>query len=121
MIFIYTQQNQRRIDVLQSTAYVSYWLVPERFVATVQSGIFQCSNYGNDYTHYRTSYFVTVDLQVYLGKFSFFVYADNGWRFLEGETTGYSGVDVALKAAYAHKTWQLLLTWRLPLVRGYKE
>ena len=40
--------------------------------------------------------------------------------FLEGESRGYNGFDVALKATYAYKDWQFSLTWRLPFMKNYK-
>lgn len=118
--FVYTQQNQRQINILNTMAYVSYWFVPDKLATTVQGGLFRCFNFGNNYTHCYTAYYTTADLQAYWKSFSFRAYADNGWRFLEGESRGYNGFDVALKATYAYKDWQFSLTWRLPFMKNYK-
>ena len=56
----------------------------------------------------------------YLGNLSLHAYADNGSRFLEGETKGYNGGDIALKAAYSYKDWQFALIWQQPFQHKYK-
>ena len=56
----------------------------------------------------------------YLGNLSLHAYADNGSRFLEGETKGYSGGDITLKAAYSYKDWQFALIWQQPFQHKYK-
>lgn len=118
--FIYTQRNQKEIDALQVSGYVNYWLLPEKLSVAGYGGLFRCFNFGTDYTHCYTSYFVTGSLNAYLGNFSIQAYADNGWRFLEGETKGYNGSDVALKTSYRYKDWQFALIWQQPLMKRYK-
>ena len=118
--FIYTQRNQKEIDVLNAMTYASYWLMPEKLSVTAYGGLFRCFNFGQDYTHCYTSYFVTGALNAYLGNLSLHAYADNGSRFLEGENKGYSGGDIALKAAYNYKDWQFALIWQQPFQHKYK-
>lgn len=118
--FIYTQRNQKEIDALHAMAYASYWLMPEKLSVTAYGGLFRCFNFGHDYTHCYTSYFATGALNAYLGNLSLHAYADNGSRFLEGETKGYSGGDIALKAAYSYKDWQFALIWQQPFQHKYK-
>lgn len=118
--FIYTQRNQKEIDALHVMGYLNYWLVPDKLSASVSGGLFRCFNFGDDYTHCYTSYFVTGSLVAYLGKFSLYAYADNGSRFLEGETKGYSGNDIAFKAAYSYKDWQFSVVWQKPFMDKYK-
>ena len=118
--FIYTQRNQKEIDVLNAMAYASYWLMPEKLSVTAYGGLFRCFNFGQDYTHCYTSYFVTGAVNAYLGNLSLHAYADNGSRFLEGETKGYSGGDITLKAAYSYKDWQFALIWQEPFQHKYK-
>lgn len=118
--FIYTQRNQKEIDALNAMAYVSYWLLPEKLSVTAYGGLFRCFNFGQDYTHCYTSYFVTGAVNAYLGNLSLHAYADNGSRFLEGETKGYSGGDITLKAAYSYKDWQFALIWQQPFQHKYK-
>ena len=118
--FVYTQRNQKEIDALLLMAYASYWLFPEKLSFTAYGGLFRCFNFGDDYTHCYTSYFATGSLNAYLGPISLYVYADNGSRFLEGETKGYSGGDIVLKAAYTYRDWQFALIWQQPLQSRYK-
>ena len=118
--FIYTQRNQKEIDVLNAMTYASYWLMPEKLSVTAYGGLFRCFNFGQDYTHCYTSYFVTGAVNAYLGNLSLHAYADNGSRFLEGETKGYSGSDITLKAAYSYKDWQFALIWQQPFQHKYK-
>lgn len=118
--FIYTQRNQKEIDALNAMAYTSYWLLPEKLSVTAYGGLFRCFNFGQDYTHCYTSYFVTGAVNAYLGNLSLHAYADNGSRFLEGETKGYSGGDITLKAAYSYKDWQFALIWQQPFQHKYK-
>lgn len=118
--FIYTQRNQKEIDALNAMAYASYWLLPEKLSVTAYGGLFRCFNFGQDYTHCYTSYFVTGAVNAYLGNLSLHAYADNGSRFLEVETKGYSGGDITLKAAYSYKDWQFALIWQQPFQHKYK-
>lgn len=118
--FIYTQRNQKEIDALQLMGYADYWLVPDKLSVNGSGGLFRCFNFGYDYTHCYTSYFITGALNAYLGNFSLSAYADNGWRFLEGETKGSSGASIVLKASYGYKDWQFALHWQQPLMHNYK-
>ena len=63
---------------------------------------------------------ITGSLNAYLGDFAIQAHADNGSRFLEGETRGYNGYSVALKTAYNYKDWQFALVWQQPLASDYK-
>ena len=118
--FIYTQCNQKGIDVLNLTAYAGYWLLPERLQIAVDGGLMRCFNYGNDYTHLYTSWFYAAQINAYLGKFTLSAYVDNGSRFLEGENKGYNGATTQLQAAYQHKDWQFSLTWSNLFRNPYK-
>lgn len=118
--FIYTQMNQKGINALNVMAYAGYWVVPEKLQVAANGGLFRCFNYGNDYTHCYTSWFYVGSITAYLGNFTLQGYIDNGSRFLEGETKGYSGAYAALKAAYKLKDWQFSLTWANPLNSHYK-
>ena len=119
--FIYTQINQKEIDLLRISAYASYWILPEKLQASVYGGMQRCFNYGNDYSHFYTSWYYTGDITAYLGKLTLMAYVDNGSRFLEGEMKGYSGSYTALQASYQHKGWQFSLTLGNPLTKNYKS
>lgn len=119
--FIYTQINQKEIDVLDITAYAGYWLLPEKLQVAANGGMFRCFNFGYDYTHCYTSWFYVGSITAYLGKFYLRGYIDNGTRFLEGESKGYNGAYSALQASYNLKNWQFSLTWANPICSNYKS
>lgn len=119
--FIYTQINQKEIDVLDITAYAGYWLLPEKLQVAANGGMYRCFNFGYDYTHCYTSWFYVGSITAYLGKFYLCGYIDNGTRFLEGESKGYNGAYSALQASYNLKNWQFSLTWANPICSNYKS
>lgn len=119
--FIYTQINQKEIDVLDITAYAGYWLLPEKLQVAANGGMYRCFNFGYDYTHCYTSWFYVGSITAYLGKFYLRGYIDNGTRFLEGESKGYNGAYSALQASYNLKNWQFSITWANPLCSNYKS
>lgn len=118
--FIYTQINQKAINVLNAMAYASYWISPNKLQINAYGGMMRCFNYGFDYTHCYTSWFYSAGITAYLGKFTLLAYADNGYRFLEGETKGYSGAYTTLQCSYSYKDWQFSLTWSNPFINNYK-
>lgn len=119
--FIYTQINQKEIDVLDITAYAGYWLLPEKLQVAANGGMYRCFNFGYDYTHCYTSWFYVGSITAYLGKFYLRGYIDNGTRFLEGESKGYNGAYSAMQASYNLKNWQFSLTWANPICCNYKS
>ena len=118
--FIYTQINQKAINVLNAMAYASYWISPNKLQINANGGMMRCFNYGFDYTHCYTSWFYSAGITAYLGKFTLLAYANNGFRFLEGETKGYSGAYTTLQCSYSYKDWQFSLTWSNPFINNYK-
>lgn len=119
--FIYTQINQKEIDLLHIAVYASYWILQEKLQASVYGGMQRCFNYGNDYSHFYTSWFCMGSITAYLGKFTLQGYIDNGNRFLEGESKGYNGAYFVLKAAYSWRDWQFSLSWANPFKSNYKS
>ena len=119
--FIYTQINQKEIDVLDVYAYASYWLLPEKLQIAANGGIYRCFNFGYDYTHCYTSWFYASSITAYLGHFTLQGYVDNGNRFLEGESKGYNGAYSVLKASYAWRDLQFSLSWANPFNNNYKS
>lgn len=118
--FIYTQKNQKEIDVLNVMAYAGYWILPEKLQVAANGGVSRCFNFGNDYTHCYTSWFYACSITAYLGNFTLQGYADNGNRFLEGESKGYNAAYSVLKASYTWRNWQFSLSWANPLNNNYK-
>ena len=119
--FIYTQINQKEIDVLNIMAYASYWLLPEKLQIAANGGIYRCFNFGYDYTHCYTSWFYASSITAYLGNFTLQGYVDNGNRFLEGESKGYNGAYSVLKASYTWRDLQFSLSWANPFNKNYKS
>ncbi|MCI7119107.1 MAG: outer membrane beta-barrel family protein [Prevotella sp.] len=119
--FIYTQINQKEIDVLNIMAYASYWLLPEKLQIAANGGIYRCFNFGYDYTHCYTSWFYASSITAYLGNFTLQGYVDNGNRFLEGESKGYNGAYSVLKASYTWRDLQFSLSWANPFMSNYKS
>ena len=119
--FIYTQINQKEIDLLHIAAYASYWILQEKLQASVYGGMQRCFNYGNDYSHFYTSWFCMGSITAYLGRFTLRAYADNGNRFLEGEKRGYQGASVVLKGSYRFKDWNFSLSYNNPFCKKYKS
>ena len=118
--FVYTHKNQKEIDVLNVMAYAGYWILPEKLQVAANGGVYRCFNFGNDYTHCYTSWFYVCSITAYLGNFTLQGYADNGNRFLEGESKGYNAAYSVLKASYTWRNWQFSLSWANPLNNNYK-
>lgn len=119
--FLYTQTNQKAINVLQAYAYAGYWAIPEKLQIMANGGLYRCFNFGDDYTHCYTSWFYQADVVAYLGMFTLVAHADNGYRFLEGENKGYNCGLTALRASYRWRDWSFSLTWMSPFHKKYKQ
>ena len=83
--------------------YANCWVVPEKLSLGASGTMFRCFNFGNDYTHCRTFYMGSANMQAYWGKFSFSAAFDSGWRFMEGETESFNGSFAQFSASYRHK------------------
>ena len=119
--FVYTQLNQKEIDVLNLMLYANGWIVPDKLSVALSGTLFRCFNFGEDYTHCKTFYSGTASVQAYLGKFSLSAFVDSGFRFLEGETEGFNGSFVSLNASYRYKNLNLSLAWQQPFRNRYKQ
>ena len=119
--FVYTQLNQKEIDVLHLMLYINGWIVPDKLSMALSGTLFRCFNFGKDYTHCKTFYSGNAQVQAYLGKFTLSAFVDSGFRFFEGETEGFNGMFTYLNAAYRHKNLNLSLTWQQPLNPHYKQ
>lgn len=89
--FVYTQRNQKDIRMVYGTVYARCDILPERLTANLWGGVFRFFNYGDNYRHYLTTYNFSGSLNAYLGRWTLVAAADNGWKFMEGETMGHSG------------------------------
>lgn len=119
--FVYTQLNQKEIDVLNLMLYANGWIVPDKLSIALSGTFFRCFNFGEDYTHCKTFYSGTASVQAYLGKLTLSAFMDSGFRFLEGETEGFNGSFVSLNASYRYKNLNLSLAWQQPFRNRYKQ
>lgn len=119
--FVYTQFNQKEIDVLNLMLYANGWIVPDKLSIALSGTLFRCFNFGEDYTHCKTFYSGTASVQAYLGKLTLSAFMDSGFRFLEGETEGFNGSFVSLNASYRYKNLNLSLAWQQPFRNRYKQ
>ncbi|HJD09613.1 MAG TPA: TonB-dependent receptor [Candidatus Phocaeicola caecigallinarum] len=119
--FVYTQLNQKEIDVLNLMLYANGWIVPDKLSIALSGTLFRCFNFGEDYTHCKTFYSGTASVQAYLGKLTLSAFMDSGFRFLEGETEGFNGSFVSLNASYRYKNLNLSLAWQQPFRNRYKQ
>ena len=119
--FVYTQLNQKEIDVLNLMLYANGWIVPDKLSIALSGTLFRCFNFGEDYTHCKTFYSGTANVQAYLGKLTLSAFMDSGFRFLEGETEGFNGSFVSLNASYRYKNLNLSLAWHQPFRNRYKQ
>lgn len=119
--FIYTQLNQKEIDLLYLMLYANWQAIPSKLSIAASGTLFRCFNFGEDYTHCKTFYLGTAGIQAYLGRFALSASVDSGFRFLEGETEGFNGSFARLEAAFRYKSLSLSLGWQQPLVPNYKQ
>ena len=119
--FVYTQLNQKEIDVLNLMLYANGWIVPDKLSIALSGTLFRCFNFGEDYTHCKTFYSGTASVQAYLGKLTLSAFMDSGFCFLEGETEGFNGSFVSLNASYRYKNLNLSLAWQQPFRNRYKQ
>nr|WP_314698491.1 hypothetical protein [uncultured Prevotella sp.] len=112
--FLYSQQNIGNVMMFVVQNYVRYDVVPERLSVTLFGGINRFFNISNLYRHYLTSYNYGGNIQAYLGRWTLTGYADNGWRFVEGEHEGRNGATVYLGASYRWKKCNVSLFLQHP-------
>lgn len=112
--FLYTQRNQPHVNMLYAEGYARLTLVPERLTVALQAGIFRYFNKGDAYNHCLTAYTLGGHVQAYWGRWTLTVQADNGWKFMEGETMNRQGMGNTLRCSYRWGGANLSLTWRHP-------
>ena len=98
--FLYSQQNIGNIMMIANQNYVRYDVVPERLSVTLFGGVFRFFNVSSLYRHYLTSYNYGGNVEAYLGRWTLTGYADNGWKYVEGEHEGRNGPAIYLGVSY---------------------
>lgn len=112
--FLYSQQNIGNIMMFVVQNYLKYDVVPEHLSVTLFGGINRFFNNSSLYRHHLTSYNYGGNVQAYLGRWTLTGYADNGWKFVEGEHEGRNGPAVYFGVSYRWKTCNLSLFMQHP-------
>lgn len=110
--FLFTRTNQRRINLFYVNNYTRYDVLPGRLSLMFNGGLYRCFNYGNDYKHHSSAFNWGANADLYFGKLSFTVHADNGWNFLEGETKVRQAFAYYLTASYKFGDFSVSLFWQ---------
>ena len=112
--FLYSQQNIGNIMMFVVQNYVRYDVVPEHLSVTLFGGINRFFNISSLYRHHLTSYNYGGNIQAYLGRWTLTGYADNGWKFVEGEHEGRNGAAIYFGASYRWKKCNVSLFLQHP-------
>ena len=107
--FLYTQTNQRGINLFYVIDEAQWTVVPDRFIVNANAGLYRCFNYGDDYKHHYTSYTGGVTAQLFLGNWSLVGDFDGGYRWLEGETKGNNSATLSFQVGYQLRAWNFTL------------
>ena len=112
--FLYSQQNVGNIMMIANQNYVRYDVVPERLSVTLFGGVFRFFNVSSLYRHYLTSYNYGGNVEAYLGRWTLTGYADNGWKYVEGEHEGRNGAAIYFGVSYRWSRCSLSLFMQHP-------
>ena len=112
--FLYSQQNIGNIMMFVVQNYLKYDVVPEHLSVTLFGGINRFFNNSSLYRHHLTSYNYGGNIQAYLGRWTLTGYADNGWKFVEGEHEGRNGPAVYFGVSYRWSRCSLSLFMQHP-------
>ena len=112
--FLYSQQNIGNIMMFVVQNYLRYDVVPEHLSVTLFGGINRFFNISSLYRHYLTSYNYGGNVEAYLGRWTLTGYADNGWKFVEGEHEGCNGPAIYFGVSYRWSRCSLSLFMQHP-------
>jgi len=112
--FLYSQQNVGNIMMIANQNYVRYDVVPERLSVTLFGGVYRFFNVSSLYRHYLTSYNYGGNVEAYLGRWTLTGYADNGWKYVEGEHEGRNGPAIYFGVSYRWSRCSLSLFMQHP-------
>ena len=112
--FLYSQQNIGNIMMFVVQNYVRYDVVPEHLSVTLFGGINRFFNNSSLYRHHLTSYNYGGNIQAYLGRWTLTGYADNGWKYVEGEHEGRNGAAIYFGVSYRWSRCSLSLFMQHP-------
>ena len=112
--FLYSQQNIGNIMMFVVQNYLRYDVVPEHLSVTLFGGINRFFNISSLYRHHLTSYNYGGNIQAYLGRWTLTGYADNGWKYVEGEHEGRNGAAIYFGVSYRWSRCSLSLFMQHP-------
>ncbi|WP_456100380.1 hypothetical protein, partial [Prevotella jejuni] len=112
--FLYSQQNIGNIMMFVVQNYLRYDVVPEHLSVTLFGGINRFFNISSLYRHYLTSYNYGGNVEAYLGRWTLTGYADNGWKYVEGEHEGRNGPAIYFGVSYRWSRCSLSLFMQHP-------
>ena len=112
--FLYSQQNIGNIMMFVVQNYLRYDVVPEHLSVTLFGGINRFFNNSSLYRHHLTSYNYGGNVQAYLGRWTLTGYADNGWKYVEGEHEGRNGAAIYFGVSYRWSRCSLSLFMQHP-------
>ena len=112
--FLYSQQNIGNIMMFVVQNYLRYDVVPEHLSVTLFGGINRFFNNSSLYRHHLTSYNYGGNIQAYLGRWTLTGYADNGWKYVEGEHEGRNGAAIYFGVSYRWSRCSLSLFMQHP-------
>ncbi len=90
-------------------SYNRWEVISEHLSATVYGGIYRFFNFTDDYRHTYTAFNGGASVEAYLGKWTLTAYADNGWKFMEGEHRGHQSAVWYFTVSYQIKNLTLSL------------
>lgn len=110
--YLHGQRNQPSCNLFFSQLYGRWDIIPERLTASLGYSIGRYFNIGSQYRHFYTSCNLSGSLQAYLGRWTMTAYADNGYRWMEGETRGHQAPSSTLAVRRQWGNWSLGLYWQ---------
>ena len=119
--FYYMQANQKRIEMFSISDAFNIKIIPDVLETTLVGALYRFINEGDDYNHSLTTFNFQASIQAYLGRWTLTAYADNGWKFNEGETLAHNGSNIYIGSSYRLGNLQLSLYINNPFTQHHKD
>lgn len=119
--FYYMQANQKRIEMFSISDAFNIKIIPDVLETTLVGALYRFINEGDDYKHSLTTFNFQASIQAYLGRWTLTAYADNGWKFNEGETLAHNGSNIYVGSSYRLGNLQLSLYINNPFTQHHKD
>ena len=119
--FYYMQANQKRIEMFRISDAFNIKIIPDVLETTLVGALYRFINEGDDYKHSLTTFNFQASIQAYLGRWTLTAYADNGWKFNEGETLAHNGSNIYVGSSYRLGNLHLSLYLQNPFMQHHKD